>query len=49
MGIKTRPIDTKTLSDKIREYMRDYPNATARLTACRAILSMLGKEALKDD
>lgn len=42
MTIKSRPIDAKALSDKIHEYMRDFPNATARLTACRAILSMLG-------
>lgn len=44
MTIESRPIDAKALSDKIHEYMRDYPNATARLTACRAILSMLGDE-----
>lgn len=44
MTIKSRPIDAKVLSDKIHEYMRDYPNATARLSACRAILSMLGDE-----
>lgn len=44
MTIKSRPIDAKALSDKIHEYMRDFPNATARLTACRAILSMLGDE-----
>lgn len=42
MMIESRPIDAKDLSNKIHEYMRDYPNATARLTACRAILSMLG-------
>lgn len=44
MTIESRPIDAKALSDKIHEYMRDCPNATARLTACRAILSMLGDE-----
>lgn len=44
MTIKSRPIDAKVLSDKIHEYMRDYPNATARLSAGRAILSMLGDE-----
>lgn len=44
MTIKSRPIDAKALSDKIHEYMRNFPNATARLTACRAILSMLGDE-----
>lgn len=42
MTIESRLIDAKALSDKIHEYMRDYSNATARLTACRAILRMLG-------
>lgn len=44
MTNKIRPIDANTLSRKIREYMADFPTATARLTACRAILSMLGDE-----
>ena len=39
-----KAIDADALSGKIREYMADYPNATARLTACRAVLSMLGDE-----
>ena len=39
-----RPIDANVAMNKIREYMEDFPNATARLAACRAILSMLGDE-----
>ena len=37
-----RPIDANIAMKKIREYMEDFPNATTRLAACRAILSMLG-------
>lgn len=44
MKNEVRPIDANALARRIREYMDDYPNATARLTACRAILSMLGDE-----
>lgn len=44
MNNKIRLIDANALAKKIREYMADYPNAIARLTACRAILSMLGDE-----
>ena len=39
-----RPIDANVAMKKIREYMEDFPNAHTRLTACRAILSMLGDE-----
>lgn len=44
MKNEVRPIDANALARKIREYMADFPNATDRLTACRAILSMLGDE-----
>lgn len=44
MKREVRPIDANALARNIREYMGNYPNATARLTACRAILSMLGDE-----
>lgn len=44
MATEVRPIDANALAKKIREYMADYPNATTRLAACRAILSMLGDE-----
>ena len=37
-----RLIDANLAMRKIREYMEDYPNATARLAACRACLSILG-------
>ena len=37
-----RLIDADLAMRKIREYMEDYPNATARLAACRACLSVLG-------
>lgn len=39
---KQRLIDANQAMRKIREYMEDYPNATARLAACRACLSILG-------
>lgn len=39
-----RPIDANVAMKKICEYMEDFPNAHTRLTACRAILSMLGDE-----
>lgn len=44
MTNKIRPIDANALAQKIREYMSDFPNATALLTACQVILSMLGDE-----
>lgn len=44
MKNKIRPIDANALSGKIKEYMADFPNATARLTTCQAILFMLGDE-----
>lgn len=44
MPEKIRPIDANALARKIREYMSDFPNATALLTACQVILSMLGDE-----
>ena len=44
MKNKIRPIDANALAQKIREYMSDFPNATALLTACQVILSMLGDE-----
>lgn len=37
-----RIIDADLAMRKIREYMEDYPNATTRLAACRACLSILG-------
>ena len=37
-----RLIDANLAMRKIREFMEDYPNATARLAACRACLSILG-------
>lgn len=39
---KQRLIDANLAMRKIREYMEDYPNATTRLAACRACLSILG-------
>ena len=39
-----RPIDANVAMKKIREYMKDFPNAHTRLATCRAILSMLGDE-----
>ena len=41
-----RLIDANLAMRKIREYMEDYPNATARLAACRACLSILGDKQL---
>lgn len=41
---KQRLIDANQAMRKIREYMEDYPNATTRLAACRACLSILGDE-----
>lgn len=37
-----RLIDANLAMRKIREFMEDYPNATARLAPCRACLSILG-------
>lgn len=37
-----RLIDAYNLNKLIKEYMKDYKNSVTRLTACRAILSMLG-------
>ena len=37
-----RLIDANLAMRKIREYMENYPNATTRIAACRACLSILG-------
>lgn len=47
MGV--RPIDAKALARRMREHMDDFLNATTRLATCRAILSMLGDEAPKEE
>lgn len=39
-----RLIDTRAASNKIHEYMEDFPRAETRLATCRVILSMLGDE-----
>lgn len=39
-----RLIDTSAASNKIHEYMEDFPRAETRLATCRVILSMLGDE-----
>ena len=39
-----RLIDTRATSNKIHEYMEDFPRAETRLATCRVILSMLGDE-----
>lgn len=44
MKNEVRPIDANALEQKIREYMNYYQNTTDILTACRAVLSMLGDE-----
>ena len=44
MKNEVRPIDANSLARNIREYMDNFPHATTRLAACRAVLSMIGDE-----